>query len=385
MKISRRSVLTKGAGTFALISGMGTPEAQELMKKGSSGALRVGIVGCGPYSHCVSYGNVILGLGGRRSFQTHMRITHVWGDDYSKNYAGEIWTSGRAQKALEARSADHIARNSDARNVSNPREMIGGVDGVMIMDFDRSAELAEPFLKERIPVFVNRPYAPTMSDGRRILKTAAETGTAVFTGSLVPWVFETQKTKAAVDRDNLFFFHADGLTASFSRYISHALEYIYAIVGPGIRCVRLSGWGGSNGYDPSVLPPILIELEYKLGGRAAEYPLRGTLLMRENCSHDWWFRGYHRGGEIVEGSIPGHSDVSTDVGDSHWRIPFLSLMDTVFRTNESPESHEDILRKLSTLLAAHKSAMEGGRWVGIDEIEDHRLPSVITAQWKEKI
>ncbi len=383
MKISRRSALTAGAGAFALMTSGGASTAQSGKDFTDSGTLRVGIVGCGPYSHCVSYGRVIIGIGGRRPFQTHMHITHVWGDDYSKNYAGKIWTSGRAEKALAARSAEYIAGNSDARNVKHPEDMLGEVDAAMIMDFNRSSELAEPFLREGIPVFVNRPYAATMSDGRKILDTAAKTGAAVFTGSLVPWVFETQKTRAEVDRERLFAFHADGLTASFSRYVSHALEYIYAIVGPGVRRVRLSGWNGSGGYDPSVLPPVLIELEYE--PRGGEPPLRGTLLMRESCPHDWWFRGYHRGGEIVEGVVPGHEGISTDTGDGHWRIPFLSVMENVFRTNSSPETREDILHKLATLLAAHKSAVEDGRWVGLDEVEEHRLPTVITGHWEERI
>ena len=60
-------------------------------------------------------------------------------------------------------------------------------------------------------------------------------------------------------------------------------------------------------------------------------------------------------------------------------------MGEVFRTNISPETREDILHKLATLLAAHKSAVEDGRWVGIDEVEDHRLPTVITGDWRETI
>ena len=383
MEISRRSVLAAGAGLFAFMSNDEILQAQSLKKKDSE-TIRVGIVGCGPYSHCVSYGNVILGLGERRPLKTHMHITHVWGDDYRKNYAGKIWTSGKARSMLAARSPEYFEKNSDARIVQHPEDMIGGIDAAMIMDFDRSAELAEPFLREGIPVFVNRPYAATMSDGLKILDSAKKTGTAVFTGSLVPWLFETRKTKGAVERDKLFAFHADGLTASYSRYVSHALEYVYAIVGYGVHRVRLSGWNGSEGYDPSVLPPILIELEYESRG-GDDPPLRGTLLMREHFPHDWWFKGYHRGGKIVEGAVPDNSGISRDVGDDHWRVPFLSIMDNVFRTNSSPETRKDILHKLATLLAAHKSAMEDGRWVGLDEVENHRLPSVITEHWAEKI
>ena len=70
--------------------------------------------------------------------------------------------------------------------------------------------------------------------------------------------------------------------------------------------------------------------------------------------------------------------------DDHWRVPFLGLIDKTFRTGKSPETHEDILHKLATLIAAHKSAMEGGRWVLLDEVGNHRLPSVIIQSWDEK-
>jgi len=132
-----------------------------------------------------------------------------------------------------------------------------------------------------------------------------------------------------------------------------------------------------------VLPPVLIELEYRK--RDDAFPLRGTLLMRGSYPHYWWFRGYHRDGMLVDEIVPDHAGLTTDEGDDHWRLPFLNIMENVFRTNESPETHEDILHKLATLLAAHKSAMNRGHWVELDDVEDHRLPSVLIARWDEKV
>jgi len=383
MNISRRSMLSAAGGAFAALNTADIASAQS-RNLADKAILNVGIVGCGPYSHCVSYGKVMLGMDGKRKHQTTMKATHVWGDDYSKNYAGKLWESGSAQKSLAARSPEYIADNSEALQVRDYHDMLGKIDAAMIMDFDRSAELAEPFLAAGVPVFVNRPYALSMQDGAKILADAAKTGTAVFTGSLTPWVFEARKTAAAVDREKLTAFHADGLTASFSRYVPHALEYIYNIVGPGVKRVRLSGWDGSAGLDPSHLPPLMIELEYQPRG-GADFPLRGTLLMREHCDHDWWFRGYHKDGEVVEGEVPAHDGIPAHVGDDHWRIPFLVMMADIFRTNKSPETGEDILHKLATLLAAHKSAMNGGRWVSLDEVGNHKLPTVITGHWTERV
>ncbi|GAG09832.1 unnamed protein product, partial [marine sediment metagenome] len=145
--ITRRSFLAAGAGTLTVLSQGGSVHAQPGVNQEVTGAIRVGIVGFGPYSHCVSYGRTILSIGERRPFKTHMHITHIWGDDYSKNFAGSIWSSGSAEKSLASRSPEYIARNSNAQIVRNPEDMIGEVDAAMIMDFDLSAQLAEPFLK----------------------------------------------------------------------------------------------------------------------------------------------------------------------------------------------------------------------------------------------
>ena len=377
----RRRFMTAGAGALPLFFGAAAVSAANPDRWGKE-TLKVGIVGCGPYSHGRSYGDVLLAIDGRRPYKTHMLVTHVWGDDYRPVFKGEIWTNGSAQRWLDTRSPEFFkSEDPDIIIVKKPEDMIGHVDAVMIMDFDKSAELASPFLQKGMPIFVNRPYAPTMKDGRRILDMAKKSGSAVITGSLVAWLFETRKCKSEIDRDTLFAFTADAISASFSRYISHGLEFIYTIVGPKVRRIRLSGWDGSNGYDPAQLPHVIIELEYEPKG--TEPPLRGTLIAREHFRHDWWFRGYHKGGKIVEGTVLSHRGVSPDVFDNHWRVPFLSVMEQVFRTGQSSETHEDILHKLATLLAAHKSAMEDGRWVGLDEVENHRLPSVIIQHWDE--
>ena len=380
--IPRRLFIGAASAAFGITASGKLSNAQPDKKLTPPSPLRVGVLGYGPYSH-YHFERAILGIGERRQFKTNMHISHVWVDDYRKNYTGKIWSSGRAAKLIARRSPEYILKNSDAQLVKNPEDMIGSVDAVMIIDFDISARLAEPFLIEGIPIYVNRPFAPTMSDGRKIMDMSESTSTAVFTGSLVPWIFDTRKIKAAVDRDKLFAFYADGLNASFCRYVPHGLEFIYSIVGSGVRRVRLTGWNGSNGYAPSTLPPIVIELEYTAPGEA--HPLRGTLLLREKFPHDWWFRGYHTGGLLVEGGVPNHDGVSLDTGDDHWRVPFLNIIENVFRTNKSPETRDDILHKLATLLAAHKSAMEEGRWVGLNEIENHRLPTVIIEKWNEKI
>ena len=80
-----------------------------------------------------------------------------------------------------------------------------------------------------------------------------------------------------------------------------------------------------------------------------------------------------------------HDGLATRDVENQWYVPFLAMVEQVFRTNTSPETGTDILHKLGTLLAGQKSAVNGGAWVGMDEIESHRLPSTVIARWDEQV
>ena len=96
--MKRRLFLSSGIGALSVAKGSDDASAQKLEDRFAPDTVRVGIVGCGPYSHGQSYGEVLLASDGRRSNKTHMRITHVWGDDYRSVFRGSILTSGKAQR-----------------------------------------------------------------------------------------------------------------------------------------------------------------------------------------------------------------------------------------------------------------------------------------------
>ena len=88
---------------------------------------------------------------------------------------------------------------------------------------------------------------------------------------------------------------------------------------------------------------------------------------------------------VVEGDIINHDGLARSDVENEWYVPFLAMVEQVFRTNTSPETGADILHKLGTLLAGHKSAVNGGAWVGMDEIETHKLSSTIISRWDERL
>ena len=187
-----------------------------------------------------------------------------------------------------------------------------------------------------------------------------------------------------MNRDTLVSFQSDSLSRTYGQYVSHGLEFIYGIVGGQLNRARLTGWNGSEGFDPSLLPPLLVELEYMPVGDTP--PCRGTLYASTyHFPHYWWFRGCHTDGMVVEGDIINHDGLSRSDVENEWYVPFLAMVEQVFRTNTSPETGTDILHKLGTLLAGHKSAVNDGAWVGMDEIETHRLSSTIISRWDERL
>ncbi len=378
-QVGRRGFITAALATAAA-AGTVAPAIHAENGRLEKPVLNIGIVGCGPYAHN-SYIDYISGNVGNRVHATQMRITHLWGDDYHRNFAGE-----RAAKMSdgEFKPGPALAKKIGAEFVQRPGDMHGKVDAVMVMDFDRSAELAVPFLKRGIPTFVNRPFAATMADGRAIVSAAEESGTALFTGSLVPWMVETRKLKSQVKRDTLVSFQSDCLSRTYGQYVAHGLEFIYGIVGGKLRRARLTGWDGSGGYDPSILPPLLIELEYEPFGDTP--PCRGTIYASTyHFPHYWWFRGCHTDGLVVEGDIVNHDGLSRFDVENEWYVPFMAQMEQVFRANKSPETGADILHKLGTLLAGQMSAVNGGRWVGLDEVEKFRLSSTVISRWDERV
>ncbi|MCD6308577.1 MAG: Gfo/Idh/MocA family oxidoreductase [Candidatus Latescibacteria bacterium] len=338
--------------------------------------IRVGSVGTGPFSFYGTFNHVI-----NNTFRDYnclnIRVTHIWGDDYSKNYRG---SSEYVRKMLdfwndENHSPRGIAKQCGIPNICGDfHDMVDEVDAALIMDFDRSFELAAPFLKRGLPVFICSPVAVSVSECEKILDLAEENNAAVFTGaysrSLLHNVMRNQKIK----RGNIASFFA---ATSFSFYTSYApdgIEPLYWLIGPGVKKVALHGWNGSSGYDPTGIPVSRIHLEYEQRGDAS--PIQGVLTLGGYKKSTEWYKVYYRDHSIFEG-----------VTETNWSRYERTLRDfildiqEVFITNKSLETREDILNKLKILIAAYKSANENNRPVPIDETGDYQLPTVRIEKW----
>ncbi|MHB9027605.1 MAG: Gfo/Idh/MocA family oxidoreductase [Candidatus Latescibacterota bacterium] len=371
---------TKGsqhAGSADPAGGFETPFAYKNREiPASKKVLRVGWVGTGPFSFYSAYILVINNIF-REYNPLDMRVTHIWGDDYARNYKGhpewvrkmlDFWAS-------EEQSPAGVARKCGIPNVcADYREIAGEVDAAMIMDFDRAYELAEPFLRRGLPIFLCSPVAVNVPECKRILDLAQSTGSAVITGSFTFGMPQNRMWQTMVDRANIASFNASTICNFFTSYVNDGLEPIHLLIGPGVRKVQLVGWDGSQGYDPTGLPLSHIHLEYEPRGDNA--PIQGSLTLGGYKKEMEWYRVYYRDHRVFEG-------ITSWAGRELNFRDFLLTVQETFALNKSPETREDILTKLKVLIAACKSANEGNRPVRLDEVGDYRLPTVRIEKWDE--
>ena len=340
----------------------------------SQRVIRVGWVGTGPFSFYGHYIRVINNIFRDYNF-LNMRVTHIWGDDYSKNYKG---SPEYVKKMVNSwmgneQSPEGIAKMCNIPNVCTDfHEMAGEVDAAMIMDFDRAFELSEPFLKRGLPIFLCSPVAVNVPECEKILDLAQSTGSAVYTGSFTAGMPENEIRYTQAKRNDIAAFFASTSLGFYTSYANDGLEPVHWLIGSGVKRVSLHGWDGSKGYDPTGIPPSRIHLEYE--PRGDKPPIQGTLALGGFKKEMEWYKVYYHDHKTFEGITTWSSFELT-----FWN--FFTKIQQVFSTNKSVETRNDILDKLRVVIAAYKSANEENRPVLVSEVGDYRLPTVRIEKW----
>ncbi len=368
---------SKSSGSSSPAGGFGTPFANVQRDiPDSTKILKVGWVGTGPFSF---YGHYILVINNifREYNYLNMRITHIWGDDYRRNYAGKPEWVAKMMDYWNGKdqSPEGIAKKCGIPNVCKDfHDMADEVDAAMIMDFDRAYELAEPFLKRGKPIFLCSPVAITVPECERILDLAEANNAAVLTGSFTFGMAENQMLQVHAKRDEIASFYASTSCNFFTSYVNDGLEPVHWLIGGGVRKVQLVGWDGSKGYDPHGFPVSRIHLEY--APRNGQPPIQGVLNLGGYKESMEWYRVLYRDHTPYEGT-------ATWGGRELNFRDFLIIVQECFMTNKSPETREDIIDKLKVLIASYISANEGNRVVDVDEVGNYRLPTIRIEKWNE--
>lgn len=339
--------------------------------------IKVGMVGLGPYSHAMAYTEAI----NEPSVppRTNMKVVAVWGrkDGYLSSLKGtDKWKKSRVEKLGTNMSIGKFTNVLGVEHVVNyPEEMVKLVDAVFITDPEDSLNLAQPFLEESMPVFVNRPMAWTMHEAREIIHLAKENNCPLVTGSCVPWMNEFQVAASRIDPKKVQHYYIDGSTANFVSYMPHVLETAQKLVGGRVIKCSTHGMTWPADEDPLSIPPVMIHLEHEKISNDRD-PVIGVASTWYGQPYRNWAK-VHLDNDVIEQGIYWEGTRGIDL-DEHLWLPFLRVIDRTFETGIWPEDEDYILNKVAAMLMAHKSGVEGGRPVGIDEIEKHSLPGFET-------
>jgi predicted dehydrogenase len=303
-----------------------------------------------------------------------MRVVAVWGreDGYANSCEGsDEWKKKRLAELQSYLSVEKFtAKLGVTRIVKRPEEMVKLVDGVFITDPEDSLNLARPFLERGMPVFINRPMAWTIKDAREILRLAKESGSALVTGSCVPWMAEFQVARSRIDSAKVQHYYIDGSTANLGSYLPHILETAQMLVGGKVIRCSTHGVTWPTDEDPLSTPPVMVHLEHaQIKDRN---PVIGVASTWFGAPYRNWAK-VHMDNDVVEQGVLWEGAGEQNTNEHLW-LPFLRVIGRAFETGVWPQDADAVLNKVETMLMAHKSGCEGGRPVGIKEIEDHSLP-----------
>ncbi|MDY3551191.1 Gfo/Idh/MocA family oxidoreductase [Gemmata sp. JC717] len=132
--------------------------------------------------------------------------------------------------------------------VDKPEDMIGKVDGMLIEAVDGTVhyERAKPFLEAGVPCFIDKPYACSVTDAKKLAELAAKKKLPLFSSSSLRYAPEVVTFAADPKRGKLVGCVVYGpaslspvpeRNAGLFHYGIHPVEVLYALMGPGCKRV----------------------------------------------------------------------------------------------------------------------------------------------------
>ena len=254
-----------------------------------------------------------------------VRVSHV---------CGRTPSAGRA--AAAAGRIPHIARK--------PEDLIGAVDAVVVDHIHGRHHLpaAKPLLEAGLPIFFDKPFCCSRSEGRRFLARAAELGVPVCSFSVMPMQSAFVALKKQVRK----------------------LGEIHAAVCTG-PCNVTSRHGGMFFYGIHQVEMILRLLGYEVGHAQVVKGSRknhlATLTFKDGRMAAMHLMG-EGGGTFHLSVIGARGRIDQAIGyDEDFFYPGVRSFVRMFRTGRTEETMESMLVPVAVLEALEKSLATGGR------------------------
>ena len=300
--------------------------------------LRIGIIGCDT-SHAAAFTQI---------------INHPDAAKNDPNLAGlEVVAAFPGGSADLPVSADRVEKfTAQLRDqykleiVDSIDALLPKVDAILLLSVDGRVhwKQAEPVLKAKKPVYIDKPFAVSLVDAMNIVNAAKETKTPVFScsslryGKKIEGIKKDEKIGAILGCVTYGPCTYAPHHPDLAFYGVHGLELLYAFMGPGCRTVTRT-----HTEDCDILTGTWAD------GRVATY------------------RGTRRGKGDFGATVFGKAGiVSTAPYDGY--APMLGEVGKFFRTGVSPVSAEEMLEVIAVIEAAQLSKDRGGVPVALAEV-----------------
>jgi predicted dehydrogenase len=276
--------------------------------------IRIGIIGA-ENSHTVGYGTL---FNINKKFPG-AEVLYVWGE-----------TDEFAKIASEKGQIPNI--------VKDPKEMLGKIDA-LIVDHRHPKyhlEAALPFIKAKIPTFIDKPFCYRVSEGKEFLALARSLGTPVSSWS----------TSAHTDRVEDLRKKAEALgpIANFVTFGSVDIE---------------SQWGGVFFYGVHTVDQVLnifgdnvVRVRVSKIGRTAT----GTLAFENGMLATLVFLTQGSGRGMYAETKKGVTELNSEVQETDPPKCYVDMVE-LFRSGKEARSHQRILFSMAVLEALERSVM----------------------------
>jgi predicted dehydrogenase len=235
--------------------------------------------------------------------------------------------------------------------VDSIEALCGKVDAVLLESVDGRPHLeqARPVLAAKKRVFIDKPLAGSLKDGREIARLAKESGTPFFSASAVRFYDSIAKTKQdpaigvvlacdAYSPESFEPHHPD-----LFWYGVHGVEALFSVMGPGCESVRRVFGGETD----------VVVGRWKDGRTAT-------------------FRGIRKGHGGYAVTIVGDKAVRSSLAVQGVKDGYQNLVVEIvkfFKSGVPPVSVDEMLEVLAFMEAADVSKAKGGAEVRLDELK----------------
>ncbi|MEX2288640.1 MAG: Gfo/Idh/MocA family oxidoreductase [Planctomycetaceae bacterium] len=179
------------------------------------------------------------------SIEFTQRFNHVGvdADQWVDGARVELGWPGDSQMAPEriAGFTQQVAR-CGVRLVDSPAEMLGQIDGVLVLSLCGSAHLerVRPFLETGVPSYVDKPFACSYADALEMVRLAQKHETVLFNSSALPYAEEIERFRSQqADHGTLHGVVSCGPAGRAAgnpglfHYGVHATSILFALMGQG--------------------------------------------------------------------------------------------------------------------------------------------------------